>query len=143
MPYGVLNIPRPRLARTGNAGYLCAMRRFILPVVLLLVGFPPQGPLAAAEQTISRNAAPHVVGPHPPVWHYNAPQALPFARGEQAQAVWDADGCWQACQAYCTWDLNTCLYADSQGTCLAHTDRCDRSCQRMCRTRGGPFWPFE
>jgi hypothetical protein len=119
------------------------MRRFVLANVFLIVGLLAHGPLAAAELAMSRDAAPRVLGPHPPVWHYNVPQALPFARGERAQAVWDADGCWQACQSYCTWDLNACLYTDTQGRCLAYTDGCDRSCQRMCRTRGGPFLPFE
>ncbi len=120
------------------------MRRPILPIALLLVGLPTLGPLAAAELATSRYAAPHVVGPHPPVWQYNAPpQPLPFARSARAQAAWDADGCWRACQSYCSWDLNACLYQDTQGLCLAYTDGCDRYCQRTCRTRGGPLLPFE
>jgi hypothetical protein len=120
------------------------MTRSVLPIVLLLVGLLAPAPLAAAELSASRDATPRVVGPHPPVWQYNAPpQALPFSRDERAQAVWDGDECRQACQSYCTWDLNRCLYADAQGKCLTYTDGCDRSCQRMCRTRGGPFLPFE
>jgi hypothetical protein len=36
-----------------------------------------------------------------------------------------------------------CLQQDSQGLCMKLTDRCDRYCQRECRTYGGPFVPFE
>jgi hypothetical protein len=36
-----------------------------------------------------------------------------------------------------------CLQQDSQGLCLKLTDKCDRYCQRECRTMGGPFLPFE
>ena len=77
-------------------------------------------------------------------WRYNAHSSdLPFPRSERAQSVWASDRCWKECGAYCAWGLAGCLQQDSQGLCLKLTDRCDRSCQRQCRTYGGPFLPFE
>ena len=122
------------------------MKRSIVMTFLLLASFllAPAGPLAAAEHGVSRYSMPVVVGPHPPMWRYNAPnQELPFARGARAQAVWDAGACWSECGATCAWDLNACLYQDTQGRCLVFTDACDRYCQRACRTQGGPFLPFD
>lgn len=65
--------------------------------------------------------------------------ALPFPRNARAAAIWGEGACWSACQASCTWGLASCLSVDAQGRCLKHTDACDRSCQRACRTRGGPY----
>jgi len=72
-----------------------------------------------------------------------ARQALPFPRSARAEAVWAARACWRECQSACTWDLVGCLPVDQQGRCLEHTDACDRACQHDCRTRGGPYLPFE
>jgi len=120
------------------------MPRFILLAVLLLAGLLPAGTAAAAELRMSRYAAPPVVGPHPPVWRYNAaPQPLPFPRSARAQAVWQAGACWSECGATCAWDLNACLSQDTQGNCLVFTDACDRYCQRTCRAQGGPFLPID
>lgn len=77
-------------------------------------------------------------------WRYNGHRSEPpFPRGELAQSVWASDRCWKECGAYCAWGMVGCLQQDSQGLCLKLTDRCDRSCQRQCRTYGGPFLPFE
>lgn len=64
---------------------------------------------------------------------------LPFPRSARAEAVWDETACWRDCQATCTADLAGCLPVDTQGYCVKYTDACDRSCQRECRVRGGPY----
>jgi hypothetical protein len=79
-----------------------------------------------------------------PTWRYNAHSAeLPFPRSARAESVWASSWCWTDCGSYCAWGLAGCLKEDSQGRCLKFTDRCDRYCQRECRTRGGPFLPIE
>jgi hypothetical protein len=125
---------------------LTAMRRLIVLTVLLLAGFllPPAGRTTAVELSVSHYSTPTVVSPHPPIWRYNLPnQRPPFTRSGRAQAVWDSNACWNECGANCTWNLNACLYKDTQGYCLVYTDACDRNCQRTCRTQGGPFLPFD
>jgi hypothetical protein len=78
------------------------------------------------------------------VWRYNGHGSeLPFPRSERAQAVWASGRCWRECGSYCAWGMAGCLEQDSQGLCLKLTDRCDRYCQRECRTGAGPFVPFE
>jgi hypothetical protein len=122
------------------------MKSSIVLIALLLAGLwlLPSAPAAAAELRVSGYSAPAVVGPHPPVWRYNSPnQELPFARSARSQAVWDSGACWSQCGAVCAWDLNACLYQDTQGRCLIYTDACDRYCQRTCRVQAGPFLPFE
>jgi hypothetical protein len=64
---------------------------------------------------------------------------LPFPRSARAQAIWGEVACWRDCQQTCTWGLADCLSFDGQGRCLRATDACDRSCQRACRVRGGPY----
>ena len=129
------------------ARYLgAAMKRSIVLTVLLLAGLllPPAKPASAAELRVLRYSAPAIVGPHPPIWRYNSQnQELPFTRSARAQAVWDSDACWRECGATCAWDLNACLYKDTQGRCLVYTDACDRYCQRTCRKQAGPFLPFD
>ena len=79
-----------------------------------------------------------------PVWRYNAQSAdLPFPRSKRAEAIWASDACWSDCGAYCAWGLAGCLKEDAQGRCLKYTDKCDRYCQRECRTRGGPLLSIE
>ncbi len=68
---------------------------------------------------------------------------LPFPRSERAQSVWASGACWTECGSYCAWGQTGCLQRDSQGTCLKLTDKCDRYCQRQCRTSGGPLLPIE
>jgi hypothetical protein len=81
---------------------------------------------------------------HAGVWRYNAhDQELPFPRSKRAESVWASGVCWTECGSYCAWGMAGCLKADSQGRCLKLTDKCDRYCQRECRTRGGPFLPIE
>ncbi|MGI8524961.1 MAG: hypothetical protein ACR2K5_02095 [Pseudolabrys sp.] len=64
---------------------------------------------------------------------------LPFPRSERAQSVWQSGACWSECGAHCAWSQSACLRVDSQGRCIAWTDACDRYCQRICRTLGGPL----
>ena|ERR1041385_6870095 len=79
-----------------------------------------------------------------PSWRYNAHSSeLPFPRSERAQAVWASQRCWRECGSYCAWGMAGCLQQDSQGLCLKLTDKCDRYCQRECRTSAGPYLPFE
>lgn len=71
------------------------------------------------------------------------PFVLPFPRSERAQSVWASGACWSECGSYCAWGEAGCLTRDSQGQCLKLTDKCDRYCQRSCRTSGGPWLPIE
>lgn len=66
---------------------------------------------------------------------------LPYPRETRAEAVWNERACWSGCAAYCSWGMATCLRNGTQGTCLKLTDRCDRACQRGCRSAGGPLVP--
>lgn len=80
--------------------------------------------------------------------HYASPNAMrmqepPFPRSERAQAVWASGACWSECGSYCVWGQAGCVQRDAQGTCLKRTDKCDRYCQRECRTMGGPLLPIE
>ena len=111
------------------------MKRALVFLVLLIAGaWPPSaGPAAASDM----KAAAHV-------WRYNAPgRELPFPRSGRSQSVWASNACWDDFGSYCTWGMAGCLQADTQGRCLKLTDRCDRYCQRECRTRGGPLLPIE
>ena len=79
-----------------------------------------------------------------PPWRYNAHSSdLPFPRSGRAESIWASGTCWTECGSYCAWGLAGCLKEDSQGRCLKLTDKCDRYCQRECRTRGGPFLSVE
>ena len=79
-----------------------------------------------------------------PTWRYNAHSPEPpFPRSARAESVWASVPCWNDCGSYCAWGLAGCLKEDSQGRCLKLTDKCDRYCQRACRTRGGPLLPIE
>lgn len=69
--------------------------------------------------------------------------SLPFPRSARAQSVWASSACTRDCGAYCAWGEAACLQRDSQGQCLKLTDGCDRSCQRACRTSGGPYLPLD
>lgn len=105
------------------------MKRLAIILAVLVGGIsvPPNGPAAAADLGVAR--APAYVQLH----------ALPFPRSARAAAVWGEGACWHSCQATCTWGLPACLSVDGQGRCLQDTNACDRSCQRDCRTRGGPY----
>ena len=107
------------------------MNRTIILLALFLVGLPmvPAGSAAAAERT---------------VWHMGAPRdGLPFPRSERAQSVWASGTCWSECGAFCAWGQTGCLERDAQGQCVKLTDKCDRYCQRTCRTSGGSLLPIE
>lgn len=91
---------------------------------------------SAADRSVSYRDA------RPEIWRFNRhSKELPFPRDARAQAVWGERSCWSECQSYCTWGEAACLERDPQGRCLKLTDRCDRMCQRECRTRGGPLVP--
>ncbi len=111
------------------------MKRWIVLIALLLVEIVSASPPVAAE---GLRPAPVTI------WRYNNhPQELPFARGERAQSVWSSGACWSECGSYCAWGMAGCLERDAQGQCLKLTDKCDRYCQRECRTMGGPLLPIE
>ena len=119
------------------------MTRAMAFSALLLAGLllPATG---TAEQLSRAAAQPSVVGPHPPIWRYNGPpQEPPFPRSHRSEAIYASGACWTDCGAYCAWNLNGCLYKDSQGICILYSAACDRYCQRACRTEGGPFLPID
>ena len=109
------------------------MRRIIIFVGLICVVLlaAAAGPAAAADGKA-------------PSWRFNSHGTeLPFPRSERAEAVWASGACWTECGSYCAWGMAGCLKEDLQGRCLKLTDKCDRYCQRECRTRGGPYLPIE
>ncbi|MBI2717066.1 MAG: hypothetical protein HYX37_21860 [Rhizobiales bacterium] len=112
------------------------MKPWLILIALLLGGIvlPIGGPAAAGDGKASTVT----------LWRYNAhSQDLPFPRGERAASVWASRTCWSECGSYCAWGMVGCLQRDAQGTCLKLTDKCDRYCQRECRTSGGPLLPIE
>ncbi|MEP7029446.1 MAG: hypothetical protein ABI830_00770 [Pseudolabrys sp.] len=103
---------------------------FLIAVLLLGVSMLPS---SAADRTMSRDS-----------WRTAAQRdVLPFPRSERAQSVWASGACWSECGSYCAWGQTECLSRDAQGQCLKYTDKCDRYCQRECRTSGGPLLPIE
>ena len=112
------------------------MKSLLLLIALLLGGNLLLAPGPAAAD----NVKPSVVKP----WRYNDhSQELPFARGERAAAVWALGACWSECGSYCAWGVAACLTRDVQGNCLNLGDKCDRYCQRSCRSGAGPLVPLE
>jgi hypothetical protein len=112
------------------------MKPWLILIALLLGGIllPNGGPAAAGDGKASDVK----------IWRYGAPgQELPFPRSERAQSVWASGACWSECGSYCAWGQAGCLQRDAQGTCLKLTDKCDRYCQRECRSSGGPLLPIE
>ena len=123
-----------QLAAAGDGAIVMlresSMKRPILILALMLGGIllPSGGPVAAADRDAARHIARHDV--------------LPFPRSERAASAWAGGACWSECGAYCAWGLVGCLARDAQGRCLKLTDRCDRYCQRECRSSGGPLLPI-
>jgi hypothetical protein len=116
-----------------------------IAIVVMLVGASQLSvnPAPADDYRVSGYAVPPVVGPHPPIWRYDALNPPPFARSARAQAL-DSKTCWRECSAYCAAALGGCVYEDSQGRCLAFTDSCNLDCQRSCRGyTSGPFLPLD
>ena len=107
------------------------MKPVVVLLGLLLGGIMFPGGIVAADGTAWRR------GPAAPA------EILPFPRSKRAQAIWDGGTCWDACGSYCAWRFVGCLERDRQGRCLKLSDRCDRYCQRECRTRGGPYLPID
>lgn len=108
------------------------MTRWIVLMALLLSGLAGSAgaaDLKPVQASIWRMATPH--------------DGLPFPRSERSQSVWASGACWSECGSYCAWGQTQCLERDPQGQCLKLTDKCDRYCQRQCRTSGGPLLPFE
>lgn len=97
-------------------------------VIVLLIGLLAAGPAMAADGALLSRADPLT-------------RQLPYPREARAEAVWNERACWSGCGSYCAWGMAACLRVDSQGTCLKLTDRCDRACQRSCRSAGGPLVP--
>ena len=107
------------------------MKPSVLLLAVLLGGIlmPAAGPATAGEATI---------------WRYNRHSPEPaFPLSERAQSVWASGACWNDCGSYTTWNLVACLERDTQGHCLKRADAADRSCQRACRTSGGPLLPID
>ncbi len=107
------------------------MKPLVLMLAVLLGGTLPPAvvPASAGEAAI---------------WRYNRHNPeLPFALSERARSVWASSACWSDCGSHCTWGLAGCLEADTQGRCLKLADACDRTCQRACRTSGGPLLPID
>jgi hypothetical protein len=100
-------------------------RLSLLSAALLVPAAPPS---TAADIAVSRAVAA-------------APQVLPYPRSERAAAIWDERACWSDCGAHTAWRLTACVERDPQGHCLRVADSADRSCQRQCRTMGGPYVP--
>jgi hypothetical protein len=73
----------------------------------------------------------------------NVSRALAFARSDRAQSVWASGVCWSECGSVTTWNLAACLERDGQGHCLKRADSADGSCQRECRSSGGPLLPID
>jgi hypothetical protein len=117
------------------------MKRWVVLIALVLgaLWLPMAAAVAADDGKIS-NIKSSVVT----MWRYNAhPEGLPYPRSERSQSVWASGGCWSECGSYCAWGMAGCLQRDAQGQCIKLTDKCDRYCQRECRTSGGPFLPIE
>lgn len=111
--------------------------RHILVLLALAMSI---GAAAAADMRVSHQDA----GARPEIWRYNKhSNLLPFPRTKRSQAVYADTACWSGCQSFCTWNEAACLQVDAQGRCLRVTDTCDRSCQRECRSRGGPYVAFD
>ncbi len=111
------------------------MHRWIVLITLLLTGILPGMGAAAADDFRSAPVT---------IWRYNNhPQELPFVRSDRAASVWASGACWSECGSYCAWGMAGCLERHAQGQCLKLTDKCDRYCQRECRTSGGPLLPIE
>ena len=66
----------------------------------------------------------------------------PYPAGKRAASIWLSDACWRDCSRDCTWKMEYCVRATPADACRPHLDACDRSCQRSCRTRGGPLLGF-
>lgn len=134
-------------------GWSVALRRAIVPYqkesavarVILLALFAAMigiafNPANAADMSVKVSSRTT----QPEIWRYDRHgDLLPFSRTRRSQAVFASDACWSDCQSFCTWNQAACLQVDAQGRCLRVTDSCDRSCQRECRTRGGPFLSFD
>jgi hypothetical protein len=81
------------------------------------------------------------------VWRDHAVRAPAYVlrvppRSPEAAMLRASDTCWRGCEQQCGWRFQACLRVDGQGTCIAQTDACDRTCQSQCRLYGGPLLPI-
>ena len=110
------------------------MKRSIILLALFLGGILLPEVATAADMAPLRHSSV-ITGPRI--------RELPFPRSERAQSVWASGACWSECGAYCAWGEAGCLERDAQGICVKLTDKCDRYCQRTCRSYGGPLLAVE
>ncbi len=50
-----------------------------------------------------------------------------------------SDACWHTCAAHCGGQFQTCVKGFWINDCRTQDDRCELSCQKTCRTYGGPL----
>ena len=99
-------------------------------IIALLIAVLTATAAMAADRVVSRSDSAVRQSPY-----------SPYPREARAEAVWNERACWSGCASYCSWGMAACLRNDTQATCLKLTDRCDRACQRGCRSAGGPLLP--
>jgi hypothetical protein len=104
-------------------------------LLLLIVGLA--APAAAGDYTLANR--PEVIFPGP---NGGTVRVSPYPAGTRAAAVWASDACWRDCKSNCAWKMESCVSVMAADTCRPHLDACDRSCQRSCRSRGGPLLGF-
>jgi len=104
-------------------------------LLLLITGMV--APAAAGDYSLANRPAVVFPGPHGGIVHIS-----PYPAGKRAAAIWASDACWRDCASSCAWKMEQCVLATDADACLPQLDACDRSCQRSCRTRGGPLLGF-
>jgi hypothetical protein len=104
----------------------------LLLTMIALLGLA--APAGAGGYTLANRPETVFPGPKGGIVHVS-----PFPAGKRAASVWASDLCWHDCTTSCTWKMETCVSGASADICRPHLDACDRSCQRSCRTRGGPW----
>ena len=106
------------------------MTRFIVLIALSALLLAPASGASFAADVALQTAPARVYQP-------------PFPRSERSQSVWASNVCWSECGSFTAWNEVACLERDAQGACLKHADSADRSCQRQCRSSGGPLLPLD
>jgi hypothetical protein len=91
--------------------------------------------LPAAADDYSYANRPLVAFPHP---RGDVIHVSPFPMSKRAAAVWAADSCWRECTTLCGQRMTACVNFRDADACRPHLQACDLTCQKQCRTRGGP-----
>jgi hypothetical protein len=65
----------------------------------------------------------------------------PYPTSKRAASIWGSDACWRGCASSCAWHMEACVSGTDADLCRPTFDACNRSCQRSCRTSGGPLLP--